>query len=151
MSLIRWQPHAGFDFLSMRMVRLVNSGIRLPLGPPRCASISPPGPCSSNLFFQPYNVCLETPTSGAKSPAGRPLRCQVSRISSRCSAVMDGCGESSGFTSRRPLALPVPTNRGFRNGSSNGSSGKGPSSKGVIRQLRRFHLLQRGRRGRFGT
>ena len=35
MSLIRWQPHSGFACLSMRIVRLVSSCTRLPLGPPR--------------------------------------------------------------------------------------------------------------------
>jgi hypothetical protein len=48
---------------------------------------------------------LETPTRGAKSPAGRPLRRQVSSSKSRCSAV-NACGAESVLrTSRRPRAL----------------------------------------------
>ena len=112
----------------MRTVRLVNSCMRLPLGPPRGCSINPAGPNSSNFFFQAYNVCLETPTREAKSPAGRPLRCQVSRINSRCSGVMGDCGDSAGFTNRRPWPLPVPISRGLRI-ASKGSSGNGSSSR----------------------
>src|SRR5262249_48375198 len=49
-----------------------------------------------------YSECLDTPTKAAKSPAGRPLRCQVSSNSSRCSAVNTGAGEGSFLTSCRP-------------------------------------------------
>ena len=42
------------------------------------------GPCSWNSFFHLYSVCFETPTRGAKSPAGSPLRRHVSRSSRRC-------------------------------------------------------------------
>src|SRR5262249_25843154 len=69
------------------------------------------GPCSSNFFFQPYKVCLHIPTKAAKSPAGRPLRCQVSKSSSRCSAVSAMCLPCSFGTNRRP-PLFRPDRRG---------------------------------------
>jgi hypothetical protein len=31
-----------------------------------------------------YSVCFDTPTKGAKSPAGRPLFIHVSNTSKRC-------------------------------------------------------------------
>jgi hypothetical protein len=71
-------------------------------------SISPAGPLSWNRFFQEYRVCLEMPTSGAKSPAGRPLRCQQSRMSSRCSGVIAGSGVAGGFSARRDRDRPDP-------------------------------------------
>ena len=46
--------------------------------------------------------------SAAKSPAGRPLRCQVSSNNSRCSAVSAGFGVGAGsfLTSRLPFVRP---------------------------------------------
>src|SRR5579871_2829376 len=67
------------------MVRRVSSGRRLPLGPPLGLSIRPAGPSSANFFFQANRVNLDRPTRAAKSPAGRPLRSQVSSNRSRCS------------------------------------------------------------------
>jgi extradiol dioxygenase family protein len=52
MSLIFWQPQLGLLSLSMRMVRRVISGKRLPLVPPRGLSCKPAGPSVSNLCFQ---------------------------------------------------------------------------------------------------
>ena len=102
---MRWQPQLGLLALSSRMVRFVKSGSRLPRGPPRGCSMSPAGPCCWNFFFQEYRVCLDTPTKAAKSPAGRPLRSQVSSRSKRCSALSDS-GLAVGFTKRRPRRRP---------------------------------------------
>jgi hypothetical protein len=85
----------------MRMARRVTSGRRLPAGPPRGPSSRPAGPCCWNLRFQAYRVCLETPTRGAKSPAGRPLRRQASKSSRRCWPVR-GWAAASFRTRRRP-------------------------------------------------
>jgi len=93
------------------MVRRVRSGRRLPRGAPRGWSISPAGPSASNFFFQPYKVCLHMPTRAAKSRAGRPLRCQVSKSNSRCSTVRETCLACSLWTNRRP-PLFRPDKRG---------------------------------------
>src|SRR5262249_2702828 len=85
MSLIFWQPQSGLACLSIKMVRLVNSGSRLPGGVPLGLSISPAGPSCSNFFFQANSENLEMPTKAAKSAAGRPLRCHVSSNNNRCS------------------------------------------------------------------
>jgi hypothetical protein len=84
------------------MVRRVSSGRRLPSGPPRLWSSRPAGPSLANRFCQAYGVCLDRPTRAAKSAAGRPLRCQASSSSSRCSAVRAGVGPASLGTRRRP-------------------------------------------------
>jgi hypothetical protein len=54
MSLIRWQPQSGLACLSIKMVRFVKSGRRLPAGAPLGLSISPAGPSCSNFFFQTF-------------------------------------------------------------------------------------------------
>ena len=89
-------------------------------------SISPAGPDSSKRFFQLYSVCLERPTSGAKSPAGRPLRSQVSRINNRCSGVIAAWADGWGLTNRCPLLFRGPARRCLRT-SSKGSSRGGSS------------------------
>src|SRR5262249_40515733 len=82
-------------------LRRVASGRRLSAGPPRGPPPRAAGPSASLLRFQAYRVCLDTPTRGAKSPAGRPLRRQASRTSRRCSGVRGGAGASSGRGGRR--------------------------------------------------
>ena len=84
---------------------MVSSGSRLPFGPPRCWSNRPAGPNSSNRFFQLNSVHFETPTSAAKSPAGRPLRCQVSNKSTRCSGVVEIERDSARFRRGPPRRL----------------------------------------------
>jgi hypothetical protein len=102
------------------MVRLVRSGSRLPGARPRGASMRPAGPWLSKRFFQAYRVCLEMPTSAAKSPAGRPLRRQVSSNSRRCSGVR---GEEGSILTRRRPRRPLPTRDGeWVNKTSSGSS-----------------------------
>ena len=98
------------------MVRLVNSGSLLPGGRPLGWSIRPAGPFGVELLLPAESVCLETPTRAAKSPAGRPLRCQVSSSSSRCSGEIAG-GRSVGWANRglRPAYRP-PSRTGDADG-----------------------------------
>ena len=125
---MRWQPQEGLACLSMRMVRLVRSGSLLPLGPPRGWSMRPAGPCVSNFFFQAYRVCLDSPTNAAKSPAGRPLRRQVSSNSNRCCAV-NGTVGAAGWTSRRPRRRPARPARAKALGRSPGSAAAGSAAR----------------------
>ncbi len=76
----------------------------LPPGRPVRARVcrSPAGPWVSKPFFQAYRVCLEMPTMAAKSPAGRPLFCQVSSRMIRCSGLICG-GVSAGSARLLPL------------------------------------------------
>src|SRR5262249_62296867 len=108
---------SGLGLLGFGVVRLAAPGTWLPLGPPRGRSTSPPGPSSSNFFFQLYSVNLQIPPMAAKSPAGKPLRCQVSSSNSRCWAVRFSAFTWGGVIStllfwllRRRL-LPPPYNR----------------------------------------
>jgi hypothetical protein len=63
--------------------------------------MSPAGPSASKRFFQAYKVCLETPTKGAKSPAGKPLRRHVSKINRRCSGDSGAVGSFGCSWTRR--------------------------------------------------
>ena len=85
MALMRSTPQSGLACLSMRMVRLVRSGKPAALGTPARLVHQAGRAFGSNFFFQAYRVCREA-DQGAKSRAGRPLRCQASRMRSRCSA-----------------------------------------------------------------
>src|SRR5262245_43552698 len=99
---MRWQPQSGWACLSIRMVRRVSSGRRLPGGVPLGLSIRPAGPSASKRRFHSYSVYLDRPTRAAKSAAGRPLRCQVSNSSRRCSGDSASAFWSAFLTSRRP-------------------------------------------------
>ena len=68
--------------------------LRVSLGQATATSAAPwlihqaGGSLLSNFASSRYRVCLEMPTRAAKSPAGSPLRRQVSSSSSRCSGVV---------------------------------------------------------------
>ena len=106
MSLIRWQPHSGLACLSMRMRPLGQLVHAAALGPARAADPSArPGPTRRTASSNCRACASRGPPAAAKSPAGRPLRCQVSRINNRCSGVIDAWADWLGLDQPLPLAL----------------------------------------------
>ena len=65
MSLILWQPQVGLASLSITMVRLVSSGNRLPLEPPRSLSSEAAGLSTSIVCFGRLQVNHDKPVWSA--------------------------------------------------------------------------------------
>ena len=151
MSLIRWQPQSGWACLSIRIVRLVSSGRRLPGLTPRGCSISPAGPAARTAASR-HRACAarRSPARRSRGPAGRSAaRCPAS--SSFCVA-RGSARQSDGLASvpwfRRgdgAWAVPLPKPDPRR-------TARGPPLPkiGTLRRaLRRLpHRLSHGRFGR---
>src|SRR5262249_30004364 len=85
---------------------------------------SPAGPSCSNFFFQANSENLEMPTKAAKSAAGRPLRCQVSSKSSRCSGCKVASVGDGTARERRRCRLRAKGGKAAKSSPSGGAGGK---------------------------
>ena len=148
MSLIRWQPQSGCASLSMRMVRRVTSGSRRP-GRRALGLVHQPGrPLRRRTSSSRRRACAwRRPTSGAKSPAGSPLRRQASRIEQpllgrelrlrRRQPIRGRATPTTPARQRRPQAI-----RGGRRG---GGLRSGPATPGLRSAPRPARAIPLGR------